>query len=104
MTIRFICFLAFNALALTACVTPGIPTDAPLTAWARGYGYQPYTLNGQHMYCDSGTSNGANCITEDAMASLKNNQMEPPFSMRGWLSTLGPTVIGGNAATSDTGR
>jgi hypothetical protein len=94
MIVRFICLLAFNAFALTACATYGVPADAPLTAWARNYGYQPYILNRQYVYCDSGTSNGANCITEDAMASLKNNQMEPPFSMRGWLSTLGPTTIG----------
>ncbi len=94
MISRFICFLAFSALVLTACATPRVPTDAPLTAWARNYGYQPYVLNGQYVYCDAGTSKGANCITEDAMASLKNNQMEPPFSMRGWLSMLGPTAIG----------
>jgi hypothetical protein len=95
MTIRFICFLAINALALTACATPRVPADAALTTWARNYGYQPYDSNGQYVYCDSGTNNGASCISEDAMASLKNNQMEPPFSMRGWLSTLGPTAIGG---------
>ena len=33
-------------------------------------------------------------LTEDAMARLKDKQMEPQFSMRGWLSTLGPSEIG----------
>jgi hypothetical protein len=94
MITRFICFLSFSAFTLAACATPRVTTNAPLTAWARNYGYQPYTLNGHYVYCDSGTSNGANCITEDAMDSLKNNQIEPPFSMRGWLSTLGPSAIG----------
>jgi hypothetical protein len=93
MITRIICFLAFNAFTLAACATPKVTADAPLAAWARNYGYQPYTLNGQHVYCDSGTAKGANCITEDAMAWLKDNQMEPQFSMRGWLSTLGPSGI-----------
>jgi len=90
---RFICFLAFNAFTLAACTTPRVATDAPLTAWARNYGYQPVTVNGQYLYCDSATAKGANCITADAMAQLKDNQMEPQFSMRGWLSTLGPSGI-----------
>jgi len=94
MITRFICFLAFSAFTLAACATPKVATDAPLAAWARGYGYQPYTLNSQYVYCDSETSKDAHCITEDAIASLKDNQMEPPFSMRGWLSTLGPSEPG----------
>jgi len=94
MITRFICFLAFSAFTLVACSTPRVATNAPLAAWARSYGYQPYTLNGQYVYCDSETAKGANCITEDAMAQLKDNQMEPQFSMRGWLSTLGPSEIG----------
>jgi hypothetical protein len=93
MITRFICFLAFNAFTLAACATPTVAKDAPLTAWARNYGYQPYTVDGQSVYCDSGTAKGANCITENAMAWLKDNQMEPQFSMRGWLSTLGPSRI-----------
>lgn len=93
MIIRFNCFLAISAFALASCATPGVATDSPLTAWARNYGYQPYTLNGQDLYCDSVTSKGANCISKDAMVSLKDNQMEPPFSMRGWLSTLGPSGL-----------
>ena len=93
MNTRFNCFLAFSAFTLAACATPGVATNSPLAAWARGYGYQPYTSNGQVVYCDSGTSSGASCITEDAMAWLKNNQMEPQFSMRGWLSMLGPSGI-----------
>jgi hypothetical protein len=28
------------------------------------------------------------------MAWLKDNQKEPQFSMRGWLSMLGPSAIG----------
>ena len=94
MISRFISFLAFSAFTLAACATPELATNAPLAAWARGYGYQAYTVNGQYLYCDSGTGNGANCITEDAMASLKNNQKEPEFSMRGWLNMLGPSEIG----------
>ncbi len=94
MVSRFISFLAFSAFILAACATPKLATNAPLAAWARGYGYQVYTVNGQYVYCDSGTAKGAHCITEDAMASLKDNQMEPPFSMRGWLSTLGTSEIG----------
>jgi hypothetical protein len=94
MTTRFNSFLAFSAFTLAACATPQVATNAPLDAWARGYGYLPYTLNGQYLYCDSRTSNGANCITEDAMASLKNNQREPEFSMRGWLNMLGPSESG----------
>jgi hypothetical protein len=90
---RIICILAFNAFTLAACSTQKVATDAPLTAWARNYGYQPYTLNGQYVYCDSGTPKGANCITVETMAGLKDNQMEPQFSMRGWLSTLGPSGI-----------
>ncbi|MGO9935673.1 MAG: hypothetical protein ACLPV8_28225 [Steroidobacteraceae bacterium] len=93
MNTRFICFLAFSAFTLAACATSSVATNAPLAAWARGYGYQPYTLNGQYVYCP-GTGNGANCITEDAMAWLRNNQREPEFSMRGWLSMLGPSGIG----------
>jgi hypothetical protein len=94
MMIRFLCYLIFSTFTLAACATPKVSTNAPLTAWARNYGYHPYALNGQFVYCDSGTGNGANCITKDAMAWLKNNQMEPEFSMRGWLSTLGPSGIG----------
>jgi hypothetical protein len=94
MMTRFICFLAFSAFTLAACATPRATTNTALAAWARDYGYQPYTLNGQYVYCDSGTAKGAHCITEDAIASLKDNQMEPPFSMRGWLSTLGTSEIG----------
>jgi hypothetical protein len=95
MITRFTCFLAFVAFTLAACATPREAKDAPLTAWARNYGYQPYTVNGQSVYCDSGTAKGANCITGNAMAWLKDNQMDPPFSMRGWLSTLGPFSISG---------
>jgi hypothetical protein len=95
MTTRSIYFLTFSAFTLAACVTPKVATNAPLAAWARGYGYQPYTVNGQNMYCDSGAGNRANCITEDRMAWLKNNEMEPQFSMRGWLNMLGPSGIGG---------
>ena len=94
MITRFVRLLAFSAFTLAACATPRVATNAPLAAWARGYGYQPYTLNGKYVYCDSTTAKGANCITEDAMARLKDNQMEPQFSMRGWLSTLGPSEIG----------
>jgi hypothetical protein len=95
MNTRFICILAFSAFTLAACATPRVATNAPLAAWARGYGYQPYFLNGQYVYCDSGTGKDANCIPEDAMAWLMNNQREPQFSMRGWLSTLGPSGFGG---------
>ena len=91
---RLVGLLAFSTFTLAACATPKVATDAPLTAWARNYGYQPYIINGQSVYCDSGTAKGANCITENEMARLKDNQMEPPFSMRGWLSTLGPSGIG----------
>lgn len=94
MIVRFFCYLIFSAFTLAACATPRVATNAPLAAWARNYGYQPYALNGQFVYCDSGTGNGANCITEDAMAWLENNQMEPQFSMRGWLSMLGHSGIG----------
>lgn len=94
MNTRRICFLAFSALALTACATPRVTTDAALTAWARNYGYQPYALNGHYVYCDSGAANRTNCITEDAVARLKDNQKEPEFSLRGWLNTLGPSEIG----------
>jgi hypothetical protein len=89
-----IAVLAFSTFMLAACETPRVATNAPLAAWARGYGYQPYTLNGQYVYCDTGTGNGANCISQYAMASLKNSQREPEFSMRGWLSMLGPSGIG----------
>jgi hypothetical protein len=94
MIIRFLCPLVFSAFTLAACATPRVATNAPLAAWARNFGYHPYALNGQYVYCDSGSGNGANCITEDRMAWLKNNQMEPQFSMSGWLSMLGPSGIG----------
>jgi hypothetical protein len=91
---RFICMLACSAFTLAACATPKVATNAPLAAWARNYGYQPYALNGHYVYCDSATGKGTTCITEDEMAWLKDNQKEPQFSMRGWLSMLGPSAIG----------
>lgn len=94
MITRFICVLTVSAFTLAACATPRVAANTPLAAWARNYGYQPYAMNGQYVYCDAGTGNGANCITEDTMAWLKDNQREPQFSMRGWLSMLGPSDIG----------
>jgi hypothetical protein len=78
---RLLCFLACSVCALAACATSRVPADAALATWASQYGYQPYTLNGEKVYCHAGTGDGSICAPEQLMASLQAKHEVPEFAL-----------------------
>jgi hypothetical protein len=79
MDLKLRCFFAIATLTLTACMTPRVPANPDLAKWAKEYGYLPYTLHGQKVYCHAAVGfSGTFCVRSEELSQLMAKNEPPP--------------------------
>ena len=81
MNRKFCALLAITGVVLGACATPRTSNNPALAKWAGQYGWQPYSLNGEQVYCHDGTGAGARCMPSNHMAIMMAEN-QPPIATR----------------------
>jgi hypothetical protein len=90
---KFCVLLVITAVALGACATPRTSENPTLAKWAGQYGWQPYSWNGEQVYCHNGTGSGTQCMLCETMAVMMVEN-QPPILARSYVSyDLSPSVF-----------
>jgi hypothetical protein len=79
MDIKLRCIFVIAALTLAACITPRMPANPDLAKWAKEYGYLPYGLHGQNVYCHGPVGfSGTFCVRSQELGNLMAKNEAPP--------------------------
>jgi len=92
MSLKFCALLVITVAVLGACATPRTSSDPALAKWAGQYGWQPYSLNGEEVYCHTGTGAGTRCMVSKNMAVMMAEN-QPPILSRSIVSYDVGTIL-----------